>query len=47
MATQSLEAITLRDYYLHDFVVRDIKIALYLESPLEINFNLISGFLSK
>ena len=34
-------------YYLCDFVVRDIKIAVYLESPREINFNLKSDFLSK
>ena len=29
-------------YYLCDFVVRDIKIAVYLESPQEINFNLVT-----
>ena len=34
-------------YYLCDFVVRDIKIAVYLESPLKINFNLVSTFLNK
>ena len=34
-------------YYLCDFVVRDIKIALYLESPWKINFNVVSDFLSK
>ena len=33
--------------YLCDFVVRDIKIAAYLESPRKINFNLVSDFLSK
>ena len=35
------------NYYLCDFVVRDIKIAVYLESPWKINFNLVSDFLSK
>ena len=29
-------------YYLCDFVVRDTKIALHLESPQKINFNLVS-----
>ena len=34
--------------YLCDFVViRDIKIALYLESLRKINFNLVNDFLSK
>ena len=33
--------------YLCDFVVRDIEIAVYLESPLKINFNLVNDFLSK
>ena len=33
--------------YLYDFVVRDIKIGLYLESPRKINFNLVSNSLSK
>ena len=33
--------------YLCDFVVRDIIIAVYLESPRKINFNLGSVFLSK
>ena len=33
--------------YLCDFVVRDIKIAVYLESSRKINFNLVSGFLGK
>ena len=33
--------------YLCDFVVRDIKIAVYLKSPRKINFDLISDFLSK
>ena len=33
--------------YLCDFVVRVIKIAAYLESPREINFNLVGDFLSK
>ena len=28
-------------FYLCDFVVRDIKIAVYLESPRKINFNLV------
>ena len=32
--------------YLCDFVVKDIKIAVYLESPLKIKFNLVSDFLS-
>ena len=35
------------DYYLFDFVVRDIKIAVYLESPRKFKFNLVSDFLSK
>ena len=35
------------NYSLCDFVVRDIKIAVYLESPRKINFNLVSDFLSK
>ena len=34
-------------YYLCDFVVRDIKMALNLESPQKINFDLVSDFLSK
>ena len=34
-------------YYLCDFVIRDIKIAMYLESLWKIDFNLISDFLSK
>ena len=33
--------------FLCNFVVRDIKIAVYLESPRKINFNLVSDFLSK
>ena len=33
--------------HLCDFVVRDIIIAVYLESPRKINFNLGSAFLSK
>ena len=33
--------------YFCDFVVRDIKIAVYLESPRKINFNLVSDFLNK
>ena len=28
-------------FYLCDFVVRDFKIAVYLESPRKINFNLV------
>ena len=32
-------------YHLCDFVVRDIKIAVYLESSRKINFRLVSGFL--
>ena len=31
-----------QDYYLCDFVFRDIKITVYLESPRKINFNLVS-----
>ena len=34
-------------HYLCDFVIRDIKIVVYLESLLKINFNLVSDFLSK
>ena len=34
-----------RDNYLCDFVIRDIKIAGYLESPRKINFNLASDIL--
>ena len=34
-------------YYLCDFVVRDIKIAVYLESPRKINFNLVSEISQK
>ena len=34
-------------HYLCDFVVRDIKIAVYLESPGKISFNLVNDFLSK
>ena len=34
-------------YYLCDFVVRDIKIAVYLELPRKINFNLVSNIFSK
>ena len=34
-------------FYLCDLVVRDIKIAVYLESPRKINFNLVSDFLCK
>ena len=30
--------------YLCDFVIRDITIAVYLESPWKINFNLVSDF---
>ena len=37
--------INLWDFYLSDFVVIDIKIAVYLESPWKINSNLVSGFL--
>ena len=33
--------------YIWDFVVRDIKVAAYLESPQQINFNIVSDFLSK
>ena len=33
--------------YLCDFVVRDIKIAVYLESPRKINFNLVTFFVSE
>ena len=36
-----------KSYHLCDFVVRDIKITVYLESPRKINFNLVSDFLSK
>ena len=32
---------------LWDFVVRDIKITLYLESPRKINFNLVRDLLNK
>ena len=32
--------------YLCDFVVRDIKIAVYLNLPRKINFNLVNDFLS-
>ena len=32
-------------FYLCDFVVSDIKIAVYLESPQKIDFNLVSDFL--
>ena len=31
-------------YYVCDFVVRVIKIAVHLESPRKINFNLVSDF---
>ena len=34
-------------YYFCNFVVRDIKIDVYLESLRKINFNLVSDFLSK
>ena len=34
-------------YYLYDFVVRDIKIAVYMELPRKINFNLVSENFSK
>ena len=37
--------INLWDFYLSDFVVIDIKIAVYLESPWKINSNLVSDFL--
>ena len=33
--------------YLYDFVVRDIEIAVYLESPRKINFNLVTFFVSE
>ena len=33
--------------YLCNFAVRDIKIAVCLESPRKINFNLVSDFFSK
>ena len=33
-------------YYLCNFVVRDIKIAVYLESPRKTDFNLVTDFLS-
>ena len=33
-------------YYLCDFVVRDITIAVYLQSSRKINFNLVSDFFS-
>ena len=33
--------------YLCDFVVRDFKIAVYLETPRKIDFNLVSDFFSK
>ena len=35
------------DYYLCDFVVRDIKIAAYLESSRQVNFNLLSEISEK
>ena len=35
------------DNYLCDLVVKDIKIAVYLESPRKINFNLMSDYFSK
>ena len=34
-------------FYPCDFVLRDIKIDVHLESPRKINFNLGSDFLSK
>ena len=34
-------------YYFGDFIVRDIKIAVYLESPRKINFNLVSEISEK
>ena len=33
--------------YLCDFVVRDIKIAVHLESPRKIDFNFVNDFFSK
>ena len=41
-----LSNILVKTNYLCDFVVRDIKIAVYLESPGKINFTLVSDFLS-
>ena len=34
-------------YYFGDFIARDIKIAVYLESPRKINFNLVSEISEK
>ena len=34
-------------YYFCDFIVRDIKLAVYLESPRKINFNLVSEISEK
>ena len=34
-------------YYLCDFAVRDIKMAVYLESPRKINLSLVRYFFSK
>ena len=45
--TQTLIFLCSIAYYLCDFVVRDIKMAVYLESPRKINFNLVRYFFSK
>ena len=47
MTKKTFPCIYLVPFYLCDFVVRDIEITVYLQSPRKINFNLVSDFPSK